>query len=637
MTESITKRIPIPALAIIIDLACSVLLEIGTVMGYQSPHMSGLSHLMPKRLLVLFVLLLLPSFLAARRLHESGKGNSEQLRSKAGALWDAVRKCAPYLIAAIVAGLLLGLGAAHMTGNGGDIRLPIAFCAVCTAITLLVVNREHLVRAPEYGFAVLALAFGFTFCALMPTAAEISWDGHIHFDQANALSYLFDAEYTGADQIMCSGGVDGALLRLDDLAGTEEFDVELESRNVAFPHASLKKSNIDHANDMLAAAETSDEPVVVRGTQVLSGGTYLVAGSVGRIPQAVGLWFGRLLHLGPVARYTLARLCSVMAYVVVFFLAVRALKNGKLIMAAIGLCPTSLLMAANYAYDPWHICFIALAFAELIGALQRKRPLDWTDSARMLVPFALGTVVKAVLFPLAICFVLIPRDAFASTQERRKHLLLTGGTVLLLLSSFALPFLVSLFAGASTADVRGGSQVSTVGQVAYVLSHPVQSLMMGLRFGARMLNPARLGFAVTPADENLLYYSPYLIPASAPLNEFLSGCEFLLLAALGILDGDENDETFSNARFKIGSLVACGLSFTLIAGSMYVGFTAVGRDTISGVQYRYLLPLLAPFLLLVPNTGLRRRGLTKKATPAFYAVETALLILVLWNSFLWQM
>ena len=30
MTESITKRIPIPALAIIIDLACSVLLEIGT-------------------------------------------------------------------------------------------------------------------------------------------------------------------------------------------------------------------------------------------------------------------------------------------------------------------------------------------------------------------------------------------------------------------------------------------------------------------------------------------------------------------------------------------------------------------------------------------------------------------------------
>ena len=159
---------------------------------------------------------------------------------------------------------------------------------------------------------------------------------------------------------------------------------------------------------------------------------------------------------------------------------------------------------------------------------------------------------------------------------------------------------------------------------------------MGVVFTLRTLNPLRLGFGITHADENLLHYFPYLIPTYAPLNELLAGIEYLLLILYSVIDGGPSDESFKDVRFKLATLAATGLTFTLIAGAMYVSFTAVGRNTIAGVQYRYLLPLLAPLALLLPNTRFRRAIKTDWPAYALCAIECLALSAVTINAFvLW--
>ena len=113
---------------------------------------------------------------------------------------------------------------------------------------------------------------------------------------------------------------------------------------------------------------------------------------------------------------------------------------------------------------------------------------------------------------------------------------------------------------------------------------------MSLGFALGMFNPLHLGFGLSPADENLLYYFPYLIATDAPLNEFLATLEYVLLLFVGITDGGPEDEGYKGVFPKVWTTISCLLSFALISGALYASFTDVGRDTISGVQYRFWHP-----------------------------------------------
>lgn len=605
----------------------ALVLEAGTVFGSFTMSIWDLSMWMPKRILVFFALLLAPNLLLV----------THPPRIRRGIRAQHLVQNAVALIAGCIGGAVVGFFLSIVCGNAGDPRYGIVTACVATATLLLLANRSLIKSSFEWCFLILALCFGTVFCIFMPTASEISWDGSIHFKNANAVSFLFDAEYTGADQMMVIGGEQGALYLTGSLHSIEHDDVELEARNVSFPHARLSYEDVVSSNDAFRRAETTTPVIKMHGNDAYPYGTTLSVSSIGVIPNACGLWLGRLLHLDCIGRYFLARLTSMLFYVIVFFYAVRFLKHGKLILAVIGLCPTSLFMAANFSYDPWITCLLSFSFALFVGSLQRNTPMPWSRSLAMLGAFVLGACVKPVIAPLALIFFFAPKRLF---QTRRDHILYVCAcvaSIALLMLSFALPFFVSISRGkAARSDPRGGTGVSSTGQVAYVFTHPLETLAMGVVFALRMLNPLRLGFGITHADENLLHYFPYLIPTYAPFNELLAGVEYLLLILYSVIDGGPSDESFKDARYKVSSLVATGLAFTLIAGAMYVSFTAVGRNTIAGVQYRYLLPLLAPLALLLLNTRFRRAKRTDWPATVLSTTECVVLSAVTINAFvLW--
>ena len=612
----------------LLALLFALLLEAGTLAGSFTARVTSFSLWMPKRILVFFCLMLIPAFFACRRIMRWLDGGAGVGRD-----WHRLRWSVMAVAVSVIFGMCVAIPIAIVLGDAGDMRYGVCLSCVVSAISLIVVHRDLLRDSFEWGFLILALAFGSSFAILMPPAAEISWDGATHFKNANALSYVFDAEYTGADQMMVIGATEGALYLTGDLSGIEEHWVELNSRLVQFPHAYLEDGILNPANSVLKAAELNTMVVKLLGTQTYPSGNYWSFRSLGLIPNAVGLWLGRLLHLGCLGRYFLARLAGVVAYVLTFFFAVRALRRGKLIMSAIGLCPTSLLMAANFSYDPWTISMVALSIGNFCGTLQRDDPVGLRQTLGMCVPFLLGALVKAVLFPLGLLFFLIPSWRFGSGKDKVVHRMVVGASVLALIASFVLPYLLPGANADAGSDDRGGGDVSVSGQVAYVLAHPVETLQMSVAFTFQMLNPAIMGFASPPSDENMLYYFPYLIATDAPLNELIAGVEYVLLIAVGLIDGGPEDEGFAAARYKVTSFFACLVSFALIAGALYASFTDVGRNTISGVQYRYLLPLLAPFLLIVCNLYMRRIDKGVWPTISFTVFECALLTLVLVNSF----
>ena len=608
-------------LCLALSFAGAIVLEAGTVFGGYV----GMGPSLVRMVLFFCVLCVLTLSVGAW-----AAGERPVLRLR----WKPVVANVVCIALGIAAGAFFGLLLSLIAHDGGDVRYGISCSCMACALGLLVVNWRTVRRSMEWGFLILALAFGCTFCVLMPPSSEISWDGSTHFRNANALSFIVDAQYDGADQMMVIGGTEGALFLTGDVSFIEEHPVELDSRVVVFPHADLEDSVLRASNDALREAQDTGEVICLTGDATYPSGHYLSFRSLGLVPNACGLWMGRLLHLDCIGRYLLARLSSLVFYALTFFFAIRALRAGKAIMCAIGLAPTSLLMAANFSYDPWTIALTALAMGNYVGALQRREPLTKGRSLAICVPFVLGALVKAVLFPLGLLFFVMPARRFSSRGDRAFHYLAVTGSILFLIASFALPYLLPGADSDAGSDARGGSDVSVSRQMAYVLAHPADTLSMSVRFAARMLNPVHLGFGASAADENMLYYFPYLIATNAPLNEVLAGAEYLLLIVVSLFAGDECDESYAGIGYKLCALLGTLLAFALISGALYASFTDVGRDTISGVQYRYLLPLVAPIALVVFNTRLRRRVGTYFAPSVFFSAELSLLTLILANSFM---
>ncbi|MBQ9059421.1 MAG: DUF2142 domain-containing protein [Atopobiaceae bacterium] len=626
--------------SLLVALIVAVLLEAGTLAGAPALSPLHLSEWNLVRLFVFFLLALFPSWKLTGITKEDLTGRWRQ--------WSA-EKSKPFMravgksVLALVAGMLFGEIIALVSSRSGlltDSRLSIVASAITVPALLILLNRKLCLKRVEWGYLAIALPVGTALCLLMPQAAEISFDGQTHFNCAQAMSYVLDAEYTGADRIMTWAGTGiGALTGLEMEEGTEFVSVELGAREVPYPHADQSEQAHEKARQIIEDAEVIEGLKVLSGPQRL-GGVYVSARNLGLIPNAIGLWIGRLLGLGPSLRFVLGRLANLYFYAIMFFFAIRQMKSSKLVMVVLGLIPSSLLLAANYSYDPWHISLIALAFASFVGLMQSEREISATDVWKVLVPFTLGALVKAVVFPLALVFLMVPQKRFSSNTDCRRWRMAIGTMIALpvlgILTAVVLSSLKpdsTVLASVLSSDMRGGEMVSASGQIAYIVGHPLETLRNIGSLIAGMLNPAISLIGLGASDENLVYYSPYLVPTFAPLTEVCALFASTLLIGISFMDRSDEDKNYTQASIKVMSTCGFIVSFAFIALALYITFTDVGRNTISGVQYRYLLPLLPAVFLIVFNTRVGRKAELSWLPAITYAAELVLWTLVLINSF----
>ena len=421
--------------------------------------------------------------------------------------------------------------------------------------------RHTLAAHPENAFLVLALCLGSFLCIALPPITGISYDDQIHYDRSLGLSFLGSSEYSMGD------------INLTAVPWVHNNVIDYENLELTISSLEEARANLRQGEGGLVSSE-----FLTPG----SGQSLLTVNSIGYIPSAIGLWLARLAGLGASGAVILGRWANLIFYSIVFTYAIRIIPSKKILLSMIGLLPSSIFLASNYSYDPWVIAFLALGVALVFREIGLERSLTAGSFLSAAIVFMIGLCPKAIYFPVLGLFFLMPRTKFVS---KRTRIAFNVGVVIVAIIVI-LTFILPLFTPAGqSGDMRGGDGVSTGGQIAYILSHPVEFVCMMGNFLLGYLSPVQ-------SDPYTICYSPYIGDIRATLP-WLSTYLFIVLTVVSILDTDEKScGICSSLASRTWIAIVFLSSVFLVATSLYITFTPVGYSTVNGCQQRYLTPVI---------------------------------------------
>jgi uncharacterized membrane protein len=103
------------------------------------------------------------------------------------------------------------------------------------------------------------------------------------------------------------------------------------------------------------------------------------------------------------------------------------------------------------------------------------------------------------------------------------------------------------------------------------------------------------------------------------------------LAFVAITDKNKYDKYTSGLKMKALMIFIYLSTVALICTALYVSFTTVGNTTIAGVQPRYLIPLIFPFLFVI-GSGRVKNPFNKNAyNMAIFAIMAAVILQGTWD------
>ncbi|MDD6435218.1 MAG: DUF2142 domain-containing protein [Clostridiales bacterium] len=450
------------------------------------------------------------------------------------------------------------------------IRTAIPFVLGPVAITaILFYGKKALAHASSL-FFIVSMCIGLSFIAITPNVTLTSWDDEIHYRHALQVSYCGEYYYTEADAAQ--------------IDRTINYSTDLE-------------------NSLLTEELLNDE---YDNGWTGSNSYFSIQRFICYLPMGAGIWLGRVLGMSFSHIFMFGRITNLLVYCLMISAVLGITKRFRLMISLFAMIPTLLFMACNYSYDPICVSGITLAFAIFFRTYQDSDyKLTKGRALMMLGAAAFGCLPKQIYFPVFVLLLFVPKDSFESRSDRRFFYGIIILGVLVIIASFMAPFILS--GGNNKTDLRGGSDVSAPGQIAYIFSHPVQytKTLLTFLFGS-YFNPREI---VIDAVKNFYFISFYF-------NRTFKGAYIFLLPCLYAFLFDRPGEDLAiTCKKKPGSLLKflTILIFfgtcVLMATALYVSFTPVGNPTIEGCQKRYLLPLLPPLLMfLSPGLCLKKRN-----------------------------
>lgn len=487
------------------------------------------------------------------------------------------------LVVSVAIALAIALIVQRLTPLGGGLfnRFWFAHIATCLFVVgSLVLNRDWFSTRPEnvYLIVVLSVSLLFVWCNSVRT---VGWDTGIHY--RNTLYFVGgqgDVALSESDVMFINDGPD-VLGEDDRLQSINAYENELDVRD---------------AN----AAESIERP---------QNPLWYVT-SVEYVPYALVVTACKLLGVSFSHRLLLMRACGAVFYSFVTYLGMRKLRERKMLYASVALLPTSVFLAAELGYSYWLFSLCLYGFACLVGMRQGSVPVTVVTLLKMLGALLLGMLPRVVYFPLMFLCLLVPTERFSSKRRARlfRALLVTAA-----LGAFCVWLIPRLMSGFGTGDARGGGDISPAGQISHILSHPLEYLSVFSRF---VLPPLSMegggadvegfnlvgGFLSIEASPGLLANYGYLVRTHWVYTAIL----WVLLVVTTL-----TDKSHERREGVLPGLVAFVLTFgvfVMIVTALYFDFTPVGLGEIHGVQRRYLVPLIFPFLTFFGPSALGIHG-----------------------------
>lgn len=430
--------------------------------------------------------------------------------------------------------------------------------ALASILFVIIVNIRNIKKHFAGIISCLIVIMGLCYALTLPIGTQVSTDDEVHYERVVRLSHVFDGYITEADEYIYT--------------------------NKVLP---------EYQMNSIVGINTGLEYLSKHGVSVKADGlqTRLYV-TIAYIPSAIGHVLGRGLGCSFAITFFIGKCINVFVYALLVYFAIRKLKSGKLILAIISLLPTNIFFAASYGYDIWLTGFMLLAIATIIGYIQDK---DCTISRKsiliLMLLFLIGLSPKAIYFPLiGLCF-LVPKERFGDKKDYKFYCICVSVSVVFVLMSFVLPF---FFSGAGADDMRGGSDVNSMGQIKFILTNP-------LSYTQILLNHLKSYLAV----EN---QASLLASMMHMGNSHYFVLVFLTMTATIFCDREEVDDYANHMVHRLWTLFVVLVCVVLISTALYVSFTGVASPVIQGCQYRYLMPLVYPTAYFVFNIKVTNRA-----------------------------
>ena len=464
------------------------------------------------------------------------------------------------------------------------IRMLLVFLGVICFGCLFLYRRE-MGKKPEYAFLCVALCVGIFLCYGLPMTTSLSYDDEIHAEDVDLLSRLgsgtMDLSWNSLTTMSwpASTGIDAMVL------------------------------GIDSCRDNQALIRKMDEAGRTARQDVERVWNWKYA-DVGYVTQAIGVAAARLVGLPVHSQLIAARLCNMLTYVLLCFLAIRLLKRFRYVTLCVALMPAPMFLACNLSYDPTGIALCWLGTAMAVDAfLDRKTRLTPGRGMGILLCLLLGSLTKMVYMPLMLLVLLLPRSKFDSKRSATLYKTLAMGLMLAAIVSEVL-----LVNGGSVALEDDRAMVSDSGsQLDFILSQPFTYLgyffsCLWSGFGTWFVGLIRTNWG-------------YVGSLAEPWSWFSLG--LLLFAAF--TDHSAEADRRLNWKQRSFMLLTAGICIGMVFTVMYIAYSAVGAADFSGVQPRYLLPVYLLLMMLLSPDGIENRLKPRQYTLVL-AVGNALIL-----------
>ncbi len=440
--------------------------------------------------------------------------------------------------------------------------------AAMAVVAFIIFNRKLVKERIEIVFAILALVFG-SFIIVYNGTNQLSWDEHIHYESAYRASFGSVVEFTESAYkavglvIPTAGSVEEKEIVADYLQTWNDFskaDLKGQQRLIEFNKRSY-------------------------------------------IPQSIAMAIARKLNMPFDIAYMMGKFGNLIFYVIMMAIAIRISKIGKMYIALIGLMPTPIFLACSYAYDAFISSLLILGFVMWLNEiLDKDSKLKWYNALMMIGFFVVGSWSKPIYMTMMLLLVFLPKNKFDNRfMEIGFKLASTVLVGVMLYTMVSPPASTAANVYSIETDIAyfGDKRVadtSFLGQIEYILKNPLEYTVLLLRSLFKTSFDYILGTSTW-----LLYAYAGRFPA------VFAVISALLFAGLSLVQLEEDRKYVLETKWKVlFGIMVFGVASVIWTG-MYVTFTSVGADYINGVQGRYYIPLIMPFMLIFKNNVIKNK------------------------------
>lgn len=336
------------------------------------------------------------------------------------------------------------------------------------------------------------------------------------------------------------------------------------------------------------APERIDE-IQAQGAYVSSTYPPVTTTPLAYVPQAIGISAARLLGLNTVCLLYFGRLCNLLFFIGMLYLAVKRIPFGKEVLLGVALLPMTLHLAASFSYDVMILGCMFLLTAVCLDLAFEAEQVRIRDVVLLAVLAAVAGPCKMVYAPMLGLCLLVPVRKFGGARNWFVSAFVVAGAwavSMYLVNSQV----ITTYATATEADSYVAWAEEAGFSMNLLIHNPVLLVRMfyqTLVWNAKDMHITMIGGWLGNLDQVLDV--PYLVVW------ILTLC----LIGLALKIPAEQIRMNLRQRFWVGVLAAACAGLTML--SMLIAWTPLSSRVILGVQGRYFLPFLPVLLLALKN------------------------------------